>query len=339
MKYRFFCQCGADMVSNVWLSHLKSKNKCTAKQDFKDRALHIIQIKKEKRFAWKKSLAEEATADRKWFLSVIFGETTLDDWSFDPLRVLNQIRPSTIKRYSIERRGSNNPAMRVLNFSYDVEEMKKYARVLYEDDMQIGDIHKKLKEKYHHYRVIFANLEVPEPEIRGHNKNNYILSQILNVSLDEIIHQNCLRRGKKISIGQKSSEKFRLIASKHAANMVSSPRRVTKPQINLYERVIKVLPDATLERCAFHNCKFMSFDIFSESSGIAIEMHGRVFHDPNKSKPQLKEILERNLASEENKKDYCKKNNIMYFVFWDDEMEQWDAQIMEMYEKIKNKIN
>jgi hypothetical protein len=79
---------------------------------------------------------------------------------------------------------------------------------------------------------------------------------------------------------------------------------------------------------------------------MVIEMHGYVWHDINKTRPSLIELVKTNIINDMFKKEEIIKLGFNYSVFWDDEINKWDEQIKQLFnimetkhENINNQIN
>ena len=77
--------------------------------------------------------------------------------------------------------------------------------------------------------------------------------------------------------------------------------------------------------------RYRSFDIYSPAANAAVEMHGRVWHDPEKTKPGIREIAQRNVVNDKLKQSIAERCGHRYVVFWDDECDQWFDAIRQMY--------
>lgn len=348
MRKHIDCECGKRITSNTWAAHLKSA-KCLVLPERKEFLIKILSLNTKHGYAWSLKLGLDATKDYKWFYSVIDGSSNLDDWTFSRPRKIGSIPPSILKRFSKERSGSNNPVTKANAKNYNLEEMKEFAKLTFKSIQDRGgsfrEIVSILESKYPMFKYQFADINVKNKKIRGFNKENFILSVLLDIEVNDIIKISHKMRGRSISKGQNASDKFKSSASKHAANLMSS-LRVSKPQRILYNMIKSIDPKATLEKPIHHNGVHKAYDIHSPAINALIEMHGRVFHDPAKASGKLIQIAEANVKNDAIKKTIAESLNIQYIVFWDDECNTWQSSIKRLYKlepisyvEAKNKVD
>jgi hypothetical protein len=178
---------------------------------------------------------------------------------------------------------------------------------------------------------MFADLK-EDYEKRGHNKENLMLALLLDIDVNKIIKAKQKMRGIFIREGQLKSDKFKMVASKIGATVLSC-RRVTKPQRRLFELIRTYDKDATLEKVLTTNGKYRSYDIFSPSIKACIEMHGRVWHDLAETTDKLRELVKGNIINDAFKEQLAILNGYEYIVFWDDREHEWIEQVQSLYKK------
>lgn len=61
-------------------------------------------------------------------------------------------------------------------------------------------------------------------------------------------------------------------------------------------------------------------------------MHGRVWHDVNKTRPKLLELVKKNTINDSYKEVLAKENGYRHLIFWDDEQETWLETVRKLYE-------
>jgi hypothetical protein len=200
-----------------------------------------------------------------------------------------------------------------------------------------------IEERFPDFMYGFADLN--SGSRRGFNAENTVLSHLTSIPVKSLIKMSHKQRGKHISKGQLASEKFKSFASKHAASLVSS-LRVSKPQRILFEMFKSVDPHTKMEFGIATTRGYKSFDFMVPSLNAVIEMHGRVFHDINKSPNGLKTLCKGNVQNDEFKKDVAIASGYNYFVFWDDETHTWFNTIRTItseepisYADAKDKVN
>ena len=348
MRKHINCECGKRITSNTWAIHLKSA-RCSVSPERKEFLINILSLNTKHGYAWSLKLGLDATKDYKWFYSVIDGSSNLDDWTFSRPRKIGSIPPSTLKRFSKERSGSNNPVTKVHAKNHDLEEMKEFAKLTFKSIQDRGGSFREmisiLESKYPMFKYQFADTKVSPKRARGFNKENHILAILLDMEVKEIIKISHKMRGASISKGQNASEKFKNLASQHAASLMSS-LRISKPQRILYNMIKSVDPKATLEKPIRYNDVHKAYDIHSPAINALIEMHGRVFHDPSKAKGKLVEIAVANVKNDALKKTIAESIDMKYIVFWDDECQAWQDSIKMLYNlepisyaEAKNKVD
>lgn len=349
MLKRIKCECGVEITPNTWAAHLRGKH-CNLSKSRKQTILQILKLKTAHKVAWPVSQGLDAIKDEHWFYSVIDGSKKLEDWTFKAPRPTGSIPPSMLKRFAIERTGSANPTVRANTRNYNVEELKSFAKMtlksLQDGSCSFRELLLALEDQYPNFRYQFADIKIQNKiKTRGFNRENVILSHLLDIEIETLIKISHKMRGASISKGQLSSEKFLQSASMHAAKLISS-LRVSRPQRILYNMILSVDSKASLEKPFRFDGVHKAFDVYSPAINAVIEMHGRVFHDPSKSKGKLIALAESNVKNDALKKALAESNGMKYLVFWDDECHLWQDRIKEIYNaesisyaKAKNKVD
>lgn len=330
------CKCGKTMHFNVYKKHVLG-SKCPCDNDAKRSMLDFLDLIRAHKFAWLKKDGLEAVSNTRWYDSVISGELSIDDWTFETPRPRGSMPPSKIKSMSEARRGTDNPGCKNRIHEYSVEDIKRSAheyleRMEHDPDLTALGLHPFLSQLYPDYRYQFANLHKEALTTRGDNYLNRLLADLVDMSISEWIRFTRLRRGKKIQKAQLASEKFRRVASKTAANMCSR-FRVTKPQLYLFLMIRSIDPSAKLEQKLFDKTihRYRSYDIYSPKLRALFEMHGRVWHDSTKTTPRLRELAVNNEKNDLLKKSIAERNGFQYIVFWDDECDRWSETLLSLY--------
>lgn len=334
MKKRLICPCGANVTANTYKQHLSLS--CNGDIEWKGNALNIASLKTKHARAWKISDGVDAIQSSSWWLDVIFGISKLDDWTFIAPRKIGENTSAAYLKSSMDRKGTNNPAVKSRNKNYDIKELKLFAKILWnkflEDEMIVfGSIYDDLSNKYPDFSYQFANL-IPDATIRGYNKQKTIIAHLVGVTLKRATKEANKRRGAFISVGQRNSEKFIKMASEHGAKMVSSIR-VSKPQIRLFNIIKKYDADAVMEYIVEYNNKYRSYDIYSPKLNSLIEMHGRVWHELGSKNVKMNSLVSKNIKNDELKKIIAKEKQLDLIVFWDDEDSTWEERVKSLYEK------
>jgi hypothetical protein len=338
IKKVVLCPCGDKVYVNVWKNnHLPKCRLAEIDQDKYHLIRNVLEIKTNQQFAWLKSEGQDALGNRDWYISVINGDTNLDDWSFESPRPPHHIRQIFIEKYKKARLGSNNPMVISRIKNYNINDLKDFAKKEFNSGANIGTIKKKLLKQFPDFSYQFADIQPPSTsKERGHSKNNLILSMLLDIPLETLVSEAAKRRGKQISVGQRGSEKFMRIASAIGASLIST-RRVSAPQERLFDIIQKYDEDSVMEhKLILGNGRVRAVDIYSPKINAFIEMHGRVFHDRNKTRDNLVHIVARNEIADGEKKEFAESRGIGYYVFWDDEEKTWKDEVAKLYEKIKN---
>lgn len=339
-KKKVLCKCGKSVAPNTLWQHANSRA-CSYHVNNKENLSFlkiILQKRLEKTLAWKKEDGINATGCKKWWHSVWIEETVLEDWTFDPPRPVGSMTPKSAKKMGQERRGKNNPLARKRIKNYNLEEVRVFIENLLKTDLMFREIIKKTSEKFPHlwYQI---QVDLPKNPERGCNKENLKVAKILGTDYFWVFREKIRRRGFRISEGQKNSSVFYDSAVKSALRV--QHLKVTKPQKKLFGIVKKQFPDAISEYTIFHDGRAKFYDIFIPSKGILVEMHGHVFHRETKNSKKnskLKKIVLQNINNDLQKAEIAKKNNFHLFIFWDDEEDQWEAQLQKKLELLEKDL-
>lgn len=337
MRDRVICKCGANVTNNTYKIHLKSL--CTLTNEQKAPILFLLEQKTKNHYGWLKKEGLNATRQKDWLSKVLDNKTKFEDWVFKSPRKKSYCTPNSLKRYSSERRGSNNPNVKAKLVNYAIEQLKIFAKEVFkeclENNIPLKQIHNKLEIEFPHYIYCFSDKVYPEENLkRGYNRKNFILCELLGLEIYDWINMLAKSRGFFISKGQRKSKKFIERASNLGANMMSK-MRVSNIQRELFE-IIKENFDkeAILEKKIPVNGITKSYDIYSPKINAMIEMHGRVWHDPEfaKYKSYTKEICSSNVKNDAFKKALAVGLGFNYFVFWDNEKDKWEEELKRIYE-------
>jgi hypothetical protein len=333
MRRKIKCPCNREVTTNTFKNHIKSSN-CDLSQETKDKLVFVLDTKTQNTYGWEKSLGAEAVGNTDWFISVIEGKTTLDDWSFSPVRKLGQVRPSTANKMSQDRKGTSNPANKSMQFLFTKEEIFEFGRQVFEEvctneELDFSFVVNQINLKFPNYSYLISDeYHLAKQEYGG--KYATIIGLCTHLPPSDVKTLLTKRRGKKISIGQRSSEKCIAKASEMASKLCST-WRVSIPHKKLYGMVLEYDNEAKIEYRIKSPAKTFSFDIYSPRIAGLIEMHGRVWHDINVTPETLKPMVLKNLANDEVKKSLAKAVGMSYIVFWDDQQHQWADALRELY--------
>jgi len=337
---RIKCLCNVDVTANTWHFHISGK-KCKLSQEIKNEIQDIIDIRQRNPRGWLKKDGAEALSDPLWYISVINKQTNLSDWNLSSPRKQGENRPSIYRKSSIDRQGLGNPAIKAMNFDYTLNDIKNIGLEI------LNQIEKDVNLNYFD---IFPIIEKTYPKFIYLMSNSLDKTKSKTVAfmawlhpewkIEAICNKITNRRGLKISIGQKNSEKFVTWASKHGSEMTST-WRVTKPATKLFSMILQEDICAVQEYRLQHtkDNKWMSFDVFSPKLNALIEMNGRVWHELNEKtrrNPKMMSMVEKNLLNDERKRIWAIENNYKHFIFWDDEIESWQKRIKEMFDGTQN---
>jgi hypothetical protein len=320
------------------VKHVQGKN-CASDQEWKNKCIEIMKIKSTRKVAWLKSLGTEAIADSEWYISVLSGDTDLDSWSFSNPRLIGVQTSGGRGRLSKKRTGTNNPCTRkkILRCSFSKEEVREFAVNLLESllDTPLKSLSiplwKGIDEQFPDFACLFADIKV-ERDGRGFNKKNFVIADILGITVEKWQEIMIKRRGEIISNSQMKNLSFRSWSSGHAASLTSS-WKISKTQLRLYSMVLAFDPEASMEKKININGTWRSYDIWSPLLGAVIEMHGRVWHDPKNTKQGIAHICSSNFVNDEIKKNAALASGFQYLVFWDDQEPDWKEQLREAYGK------
>ena len=323
------CRCGATIRANRFKFHIDTQ--CKALPDDIKFMNFILAESRKTRFGWLKSEGLNALGNRHWWKSVIENKTTLEDWTLHTPRPQGVVTPKSAQQFRQDRSGIMNPACKNKTI-YDLGVLRKFAKDLWKRDVPIGEMHKIMADEFPGFRFQFADRIFGDEKKRGHNSKNGLLAYLLQMPIKRVVRKAAQLRGKKISAGQLGSEKFLEMASRVGSQMTSS-FRVSKPQKILYNMVLQHDSAARMEFRIKMGRKWRSFDIYSPKLNAVIEMHGRVWHDLSKTTEGLRKITEKNVTNDIFKQSIALAFGYKYFVFWDDQIPQWEIVLRGIYEK------
>lgn len=344
LRDRIICKCGANVTNNTYKIHLK--NVCTLTSGQKEPILFLLEQKTKNHYGWLKKEGLNATRQKDWFLNVLDNKTKFGDWIFKSPRKKSYCTPNSLKRYSIERKGKNNPNVKSKFINYQIGDLEISAKEIFkeclENNIPLKQVHNKLEINFPHYVYCFSGKIYPEENTkRGYNRKNLIICELLNIHIDSFIIMLAKSRGYFISKGQRNSPKFLELASNQGASMISK-FRVSNAQMELFS-IIKENFDnnAILERQIPVNGITKSYDIYSPKINAMIEMNGRVWHDPvfaREKNKYMHDICASNIKNDVFKKALAIGLGFNYFVFWDNEKENWFNELKGIYENNIKKI-
>lgn len=325
------CECDREISIRALSRHLKS-NRFLHSKTFIEKCISIIELAKKNRLAWKISEGVNATHNEYWCASVLMGESRLEDWTFDTPRACGQMSPISCKKISEERKGKNNPSVKDKPI-YDISTLSHFAKQFYADNSdsptKYRDLKKKMKEKFPFFGFSFIGLwEHKITSIRGHSRDNLILSILLDKKVDDIIEEKALDRGKLIQKGQAKSNKFQKMKT---AGRKALRGFVTIPHCTLYNMILSVDENAKKEYQVDYGETWKSYDIYSPKLNMVMEMHGHIWHDPTKCKPNMLPLVNKNVKNDKIKEKLAESLGLRFTVFWDDQTDKWEKQIEELY--------
>lgn len=294
----------------------------------------VLDLKTQHCSAWRKSLGLEADGETDWFISVLQGETSLEDWSFEPVRKLGQVKPSTCLKMSEGRKGANNPTMKCKTFDFSKDEVFDFGKQVFweidkDETRNFSDIHKVINAKFPNYLYMISD-DYHKAKKRYQGRYATIIGLCTGISPTEVESLLVKRRGKKISVGQRASEKCISTASEMASRLVST-WRISIPHKKLYSMVLEYDSQATMEYRVKTPTRSFSFDIHSPQINSLIEMHGRIWHDLEAAPEKLKPLVVKNEANDKVKQGLATAMGMRYIVFWDDQQDRWAGALKELY--------
>jgi hypothetical protein len=332
---KFQCECGRHISARAAKAHLR-RSKTYHSESFIKHCLYILE-KSSTYSAWKKAEGAEALVVENWGVKVLRKELSIDELVFECPRPLRVVRPSTLKNFSKNRTGINNPVSKKKP-KYDILKIKEFAKhnfaAMQGDYSRFRKLDDLLEKEFPYYKFnITKDIEMPElGRFRGYNKKNYILSYLLDIPIKEIIYLKSKDRGFYIKKGQQKSSNLIKIknANKQKLNkngFVSLHHRI------LYNMVLELDPLAVIEKQIDYQDTWKSYDIYSPKINALIEMHGHIWHSMEKSPKNIKEIVKKNVENDKIKKELANSIGIPVFVFWDDETHLWEQQLKDLYGK------
>ena len=327
MKPRMLCRCGKEISNNTLLRHINSKG-CLATEEEKEEVREIAGMIKNHKYGWLKKEGENAIHDTEWWLSIYNKGTTLDDWTFTPPRPMNMVTPNSAKKFSIDRKGVGNPAVKNAP-KYDVALVKAYCKEVFGG---LGSLYQKLPQailvverKFPKFRYSLCGI-IPKKKI-----HSSLFAWALDISVEEAQKIMIRNRGERISKRQKASPFCIASASAQAAKL-SSGWRISKSQEELYQLVKEIDSQATMEKRVGGNGRTYSYDIFAPKFNCLIEMHGDFWHKPL-AKPiksdRVRKMIEKNLLNDPIKESLAKERGFRFLVFWESEKGRWKTQLEE----------
>jgi G:T-mismatch repair DNA endonuclease (very short patch repair protein) len=323
MALKIECGCGREVTTNTWLNHVKS-SKCELPD--KTFYLEVLSLVKKHKRGWLKTLKGEAVADRQWFIKVLNGVNSTEDFVFDPPRPLGQIRKSSAKISSELRKGSKNPSVKSKSFNFTVEQVKERAKQLYQTGATARSVLKILKAEFKDFRFLISD--------QGLKKAVDIVSWLTGVSVQQLKAEGIKYRGIRIAIGQQASPTMKEVRSRNAATLFSK-WKISRPHLELYQMILSVDPEAKMEQKLKGTHKWFSYDIYSPKLNAMIEMHGAFWHTvPGpKTKGRVLKMIKHNLVNDVFKAETAIEQGFRLEIFWDKDSLQWEERIKALYDK------
>jgi len=327
------CECGIEISLRGMVRHLKTK-KNEHSEKYLDDTISLIKMGRIRRHGFLKKEGVDARLNAFWVMSVIKGETAVDDWSFSPPRPKGVMTMAARVKISKERSGNGNPALKNKP-KYDIDEIKKEAKTIWggvqKEDLRIRAFKRAMETRYPKFIWSFT-------ELTNKNKERYrqVIQWLLDISDNEWLKIIRSDRGKKIKEGQNNpvTQEKMLKAIKKAQSRAVN--KISRPQRKLFEIVKKFDPEAVLEYHVDYEKTWKSFDIFSPKINAFFEMHGRCWHDANSCKKGIRHIAEKNIQNDLIKKELSDKLGMSLYIFWDDQTDSWEFKIKQIYENKKN---
>jgi hypothetical protein len=284
-------------------------------------------------WAWLKERGVEAIRDEKWLYKVLSKQNYIEDFVFVNPRNRYTARPSVLTEMSKHRMGTKNPAL-LGKPIYNIKEMKRFSKLLFylirNRKNRFSYLVSSLNKSYPQFKWSFVGkFEKNDVKKRGHNNINRILSFLLDISVDDIVRHKILDRGHFISMGQRKSKKM-TDSIKEKAGVLK--HYISKSHKELYSLIVEKDPDAIIEKHLEYENAWKSFDIYSPKLNTLIEMHGRVWHDPENTKKSLYQVALNNFKNDIIKEKLAKFRGFNYAVFWDDHKSTWKKDIEQLYE-------
>jgi len=336
------CECGQIVTVNTIIGHVR-KPWCTAGVPYKKNIEEASALRSRvgNKAPYLIPATEESTMIRYWYGKVIRGEIPISSLTWGKTRAEKKARPSTLAKMSSERTGTGNPSVRrrLKDISFTKKDIKSeilrlYAVFLSDESLPFSYIDKSLKNKFKNYACLYTSDHGGSAR-NGSNQKKWkdeIFAKYLGITEERLTKIKRLRRGRMISAGQLASEKFLKMASDHGSKMTST-WRVTKPHSILYDMVLSLDPDASMEKRFNVDNRWKSFDIYSPAINALIEMHGRVWHDSSSCPAGLMPMCIKNEENDQIKRKFASDNGFKYEIFWDDEMAKWPERLNFLYGK------
>jgi len=313
------CPCGLTVSKNTLGKHIDGPN-CGLAGEPKVLAQKVVRLRTEKGWGWKKSEGPNARRRPDWFIDVLHGGSSLQDWVFESPRARGRCTPEFYKRESFLRKGQGNPDSRSKP-KYPLEDLKLAAQQAFEEIA---------KDPKRSFKEILGLLEGRFPyygyssPVHGLSKQDFV-ALLLDKTREDWRAIRISRRGDLISAGQRSSPAFMAMAKNAGANLLSK-FRVTRPQRLLAEVLTQVDSGTRMEK----RLGGYSFDIFMPGLNCLVEMHGEVWHRHTKDF-SLPDLVDRNIKNDIAKSALAAECGFQLEVFWDCDMDRWPQQVEERF--------
>lgn len=322
-KKRVVCECGITYTSNTALSHINSP-KCAASLAYKTSVCAYSELSRTHRLAWDIRLGTEAKSFC-WVGPVLNGQIDFKHLVFKSPRPWGVCTPSTISKFSKDRRGNSNPMSRINIYEeafIKAKVLDVYRQYVATPDGWNMSIAKHIAEKLDsQYPLWQLGLIILDSAGRPKGKLPKIIA-ILRENCKDFTSNFIKIRGRLISKGQKASPEC--IRKARDSAVKNGTRRTTKPQIRLHKLIEKYDPAASLEFPLANKL----FDIFSPKFNLLAEMHGRIWHDLTACPVGLLKMVSSNTLNDMVKISIAIENKYNMLTFWDDQEDQWESQLL-----------
>jgi hypothetical protein len=337
------CECGKTLSFRALKRHLTENKKTYHSPKYVKDMLDFVMLNRKHRLAWLKSEGLDAIVNDHWGISVLSGETKLEDWTFDTPRPRGTVTPKTSQKMKVDRKGNGNPVNKTKP-QYSLDELKLAAKEVWasvqEEDLRLNLFYKKMSEKLPFFAYSMSNM-VPAKSFlekgSGGHKNN-VISVLLDIPLEELTHMRAMDRGKRIKKGQdnpKTRKRLLEVLKENRKNNVIG--YVSDAQRKLHKLVQETIDSqAVLEKQIDYEETWKAFDVYSPLYDCFFEMHGHVWHDDTKCKPNMIDLVRSNMKNDKIKEKLAKNLGKKLFVFWDDQMHLWKKQIRNILKELQN---
>lgn len=337
------CECGKTISFRALKRHLVENKKIYHSSEYIEEMLNFVMLNRKHRLAWLKSEGLDAVVNQYWGISVLSGETKTEDWTFNTPRARGTVTPKTSQKMKTERKGNGNPVNKTKP-QYSLDELKLVAKEVWSsvqsEDLRLNLFYKKMSEKLPYFAYSLSNA-VPAKSFSekgsGGHRNN-VISILLDIPVEELQHMRAMDRGKRIKKGQdnpKTRKRLLEVLKENRKNNIIG--YVSDAQRKLFKLVKETIdPKAVLEKQVDYKETWKSYDVYSPLYDCFFEMHGHVWHDIDKCKPNMVDLVQSNMKNDKIKEELAKTLGKKLFVFWDDQMYLWENQIKNVLMELQN---